>query len=76
MVDFTTEEIILMRLYDLHDRAQLIDELTDSLLYVTCLDEKKLMRIIIDKLKGITDGDYDAIGLFPELLSYEYGLEA
>jgi hypothetical protein len=71
MIKFTTEEIMLICVYDLDDRTELIEELTDSLRYVFCPDEKKVMRSVIEKLKQITDGEYAGMGIFPEIISIE-----
>lgn len=71
MEKFSAEEMILIRLYDLHNRTQLIEELKDSLHYVLYPEELKLMQIIIGKLENMTDGEYANIGLFPDFNLYE-----
>ena len=71
MGEFTAEEIILMKIYDSHDRTQLINDLKDCIPHVIYPDEIAMMRNIVKKLEKITDGEYADMGLFPELISYE-----
>lgn len=65
MDHFTVEEINLMCIYDISDRAQLIAEVKDSLPHVYEPEMREIMESVMDKLEHMTDSEYAKIGLFP-----------
>ena len=69
MNDFTRDERIMMMLYNPGTRAGLIAELEAMRLQLTP-GERRLKRLsgsVLNKLKGMTDAEFDRLELYPDI---------
>lgn len=62
-MEFTNEELALLRPFDTSYRSTLLWELRQALPDIYQPDAKRAMRSAIGKLEGMTDGEFDALGL-------------
>jgi len=68
MEKFTVEEMALMCIFDTSSRARLTEELRESLDDTDDADMAELTRQVLDRLDGMTDAEFDALGLDPEFI--------
>lgn len=71
MDKFTLEEVRLIRVYELPDRAALISDLKMSLPHVAEREVNILMRTVINKLETTSDEEYAEMGFDSEQI-FEY----
>lgn len=64
MIRFTVEEINLMSIYHTGTRQELIAEMTAALPDMDT-DFQELTRRVVNKLAGMTDGDFSQLTLDP-----------
>lgn len=62
-MEFTTEELAIMRTFDTADRETVLWELRQAYPDACRSDMKRAMKSAICKLDTITDEDFDALGL-------------
>lgn len=74
----TYEESQLMSLYTPGNRAGLIDNLTEMRGYLTAEDKEALSVTdsCLEKLRAMTDEEYDELGLFPDFIDEDEETEA
>jgi len=68
MESFTFDELNLMRIYNTGNRQGLIDALTEMRGYLKA-DEtelKELTNSALEKLRCMTDAEYECLDLFPD----------
>lgn len=73
MKNFTFDETMLMAIYNTGTREGLIRELTDMRKYLEP-DESELLDLtdsVIEKLESMTDAEFDALDLTPEIFETE-----
>lgn len=69
MTDFTRDEMICMMLYNPGTREGLIAELEAMRSQLTPSERRldRLSRGILEKLAGMTDGEFDSLDLYPDI---------
>lgn len=71
-MEFTNEELTLLRPFDASCRATLLWELRQALPDIYQPDMKRAMRSAIGKLEGMTDGEFGALGLDADNSYYDW----
>ena len=69
-MNFSYEEINLMALYNTGSRERLIEVLTEMKTYLTLFEAelRDLTDGTLDKLAGMTDAEFDELGLYPDFI--------
>lgn len=69
MMDFTTDELHLMILYNPGSRMGLIAELTEMQKELTWRDRnlRRWTASVLEKLAEMTDAEFDSLDLLPDL---------
>ena len=69
MKEFTRDEMICMMLYNPGTRAGLMAELEAMRSQLTPQERRlgRLSKGILEKLAGMTDGEFDSLDLYPDI---------
>ena len=62
-MEFTTEELAILRAFDTADRETVLWELRQALPDVCHTDTRRAMKSAIGKLEAMSDEDFDALSL-------------
>jgi len=68
MEKFTVEEMALMCIFDTSSRARLMEDLRESLDDTDDADMAELTRQVLDRLDGMSDAEFDTLGIGPEFI--------
>lgn len=69
MKRFTKDERIMMMLYNPGTREGLMTELESMRLQLTPSERRlaRLSKSVLEKLKGMTDAEFDSLDLYPDI---------